>query len=640
MRRIDDMKKRPNIVRAIITIIVVFLLIPGMVLSSPLSVEAQVLDQVVLQLRWEPQFQFAGYYAALWEGYYEEEGFSVEIRSGFSEDGLALQATEEVQAGRADFGVGAVDILLANDQGEPLTVVAAIFQRSAVAYYMRHDTRVRTPFDLVHLKTARRVDDLLDIELQAMLISEGIDPGLLPYTQKQGSFVLADLLGGDYDVVPVYLGSILKEAMDEEISLNVLRPIDYGIDFYGDSLFTSRKLTLENPELVERFRRATLKGWLYALEHPEAVAASMAETFYPERDRQQVLSYNLFQADEVRELTYFPIVQMGNLHTFRWEEMHRLLSQLHMLQQPFQADHFIFNYENIRSEQAEEQRQLLLVTSIIALLVLSGVLLVTMASRSTAGRMEALFKEAEEENKKKEALMIYQARMAAMGEMVANIAHQWRQPLNNLGLILANLEDAYWHGELDEKQLMNSMNKSKKLMDRMSGTIDDFMQFANPTQNSEPFDPHEEIEKIVDLLEEKCRLHRITVHIFSEQETQLYGHANQFSQAAFNLIANGVDVLGERTPDHRAIVIHIRPDQQWVKIMVTDTGGGIPDEIKNRIAEPYFSTKPQQQGTGLGLYMTKTIVENRLKGHLTWDNWDKGATMTMWIPGMTRGEEA
>jgi len=235
--------------------------------------------------------------------------------------------------------------------------------------------------------------------------------------------------------------------------------------------------------------------------------------------------------------------------------------------------------------------------------------------------------------------MIYQARMAAMGEMVANIAHQWRQPLNNLGLILANLEDAFWHGELDEKQLMISMNKSRKLMDRMSGTIDDFMQFANPTKNEEPFDPHEEIEKIVDLLEEKCRLNRIAVHLFSVEETQLYGYANQFSQAVFNLIANGVDVLVERKPDHRAIVIHIRPDQQWVKIMVTDTGGGIPDEIKNRIGEPYFSTKAQQQGTGLGLYMSKTIVENRLKGHLTWDNWEKGVTMTLWVPGMTGGKE-
>lgn len=633
------MYKPENSKRVTALLLMVLMLIPAMVLLNPLPVLAEGLDEVVLQLRWEPQFQFAGYYAALWEGYYEEEGFSVEIRSGFSEEGVALQATEEVQSGRADFGVGAVDILLANDQGEPLTVVAAIFQRSAVAYYMRNDTRVRTPVDLVHLNTARRVDDLLDIELQAMLISEGIDPSLLPYTEKQGSFVLDDLMQGEYDVVPVYLGSILKEAVDEGIPLNVLRPIDHGIDFYGDSLFTSRKLTLENPELVERFRRATLKGWLFALEHPEVMAASMAETFYPERDREQVLSYNLFQAGEVRELTYFPIVQLGNLHTFRWEEMHRLLSQLHMLEQPFHADHFIFDYDRIRSEQTEGQRQLLLVTSIIALLVLSGVLLVTMASRSTAGRMEALFKEAEEENRKQEALMIYQARMAAMGEMVANIAHQWRQPLNNLGLILANLEDAFWHGELDEKQLMISMSKSRKLMDRMSGTIDDFMQFANPTKNEEPFDPHEEIEKIVDLLEEKCRLNRIAVHLFSEEETQLYGYANQFSQAVFNLIANGVDVLVERKPDHRAIVIHIRPDQQWVKIMVTDTGGGIPDEIKNRIGEPYFSTKAQQQGTGLGLYMTKTIVENRLKGHLTWDNWEKGVTMTLWVPGVTRGKE-
>ncbi len=611
----------------------------GIIMFSVLPVQAEGLDKVVLQLRWEPQFQFAGYYAALWQGFYEEEGFSVEIRSGFSDEGEVIQATEEVQAGRADFGVGAVDILLANDQNEPLTVVAAIFQRSAVGYYMKEGTRVRTPVDLVHVNTARREDDLLDIELQAMLIAEGIDPELLSYTEKQGSFVLKDLLMGEYDVVPVYLGSILKEAEDAGISLQVMRPIDHGIDFYGDSLFTSTKLTLESPELVERFRKATLKGWLFALEHPETMATSIAETFYPERDQEEVLSYNLFQANQVRELSYFPVVELGNLHAFRWEEMHRLLSQLNMLQQPFNPGRFIFNYDHIRSEQTESQRQMLLVTSIIALLVLSGVLLVTMASRSTAGKMEALFRRAEEENKKKEALMIYQARMAAMGEMVANIAHQWRQPLNNMGLVLANLEDAFWHGELDESQLMLSMDKSKKLINRMSGTIDDFMQFANPTKDKESFDPLQEIEKIVDLMDEKCRVHHIVVHISSEEEIQLHGYANQFSQAVFNLIANAVDVLVENKPAHRAIVIRILSEDQWVKISVSDTGGGIPGKIINRIAEPYFSTKSQQQGTGLGLYMTKTIVESRLKGRLTWDNWEKGATMTVWIHGVTKGEK-
>ena len=607
--------------------------------------QATPLRPVTLQLRWEPQFQFAGYYAALWQGYYADAGLDVTIRSAFDEAGQVRQATEEVQAGRADFGVGAVDILLANEQGESLSVVAAIFQRSAVAYYRLEETSMTTLVDLLDLAVARRRHDLLDVELQAMLIAEGIDPAQLPYTEKSGSFTLEDLTSGRYHLVPVYLGSLLLEARSAGVPVAVLRPLDHGIDFYGDSLFTTTRLTREDPELVEAFRQATLKGWVHALENPSEMAGAITAAFqetqagsyhlmgYDQPLRpSDLLAYNEFQAQQVLELTYYPVVEVGNLHPFRWEQTHQALTRLGLLTEPLDLNRFIFDYSRLQQEKQQHHQQLLLVVTLVGFLALAGFLLVTIASRGAARRLEKLFQREREENRRKEALILYQARMAAMGEMVTHIAHQWRQPLNNLGLVLGNLEDAFWHGELDEQQMIRSVDKSRKLINRMSRTIDDFMQFANPTIQQEVFDVRKAVQEVLDLMEERLRLHSIQVIFEGEDFLFAAGYPNQFSQAVFNLIANGVDVLVEQQPSQRIISIAIWREESWVAVAISDTGGGIPEAVGNRIFEPYFTTKPHKQGTGLGLYMTKNIVENSLKGTLVWENSQQGAVMTIRIP--------
>jgi len=136
-------------------------------------------EKVVLQLRWEPQFQFAGYYAALWRGFYAEAGLDVEIRSAVRPDRSVLSATKEVAEGRAQFGIGAADILTARDKGAALTVAAVIFQQSPVAVFAREDANVRSPADLIGLRVKRVPTDASDAQFVAMLVAEGIDPEII-----------------------------------------------------------------------------------------------------------------------------------------------------------------------------------------------------------------------------------------------------------------------------------------------------------------------------------------------------------------------------------------------------------------------------------------------------------------------------
>ena len=183
----------------ILLLILNALLIPA---ATPAFAESEdKLDKVVLQLRWDPQFQFSGYYQALWQGYYKEEGLEVEIRHGFDERRQVLRPTDEVIGGRADFGIGTSDILL--DMGNnQLKIVASFFQKSPTEFYMLADTPFKGIEDFNTLNVARRLDDTLDLELQAMMISRGIVPDDAKLRSASMSIAFEDLLTGRFDVIP------------------------------------------------------------------------------------------------------------------------------------------------------------------------------------------------------------------------------------------------------------------------------------------------------------------------------------------------------------------------------------------------------------------------------------------------------
>jgi PAS domain S-box-containing protein len=326
-------------------------------------------EKVSIQLRWDHQFQFAGYYAARWQGYYEEAGFDVDIRSAITPEGKILHAVEEVAGGRADFGVGAADILMAIDRGVPLVVLASIFQQSAAEFYIRKDAQFSSPADLLKLRVARIVDDLIDVEFQAMLLSEGIDPEkITPYPHQPGTAHLAE---GRVDVVPGYRISLPYEIEQEDISVKTLRPITYGIDFYGDSLFTHRRMIKRSPEAVERFTQATLKGWKYALDHPEEISDKISSQL-PRTARiagGNFLEFNRFQSHGVKDLMLYPIVEVGHTNPNRWRRMHEFMQQINIVKKQLDLDTLIFDPGKLEHERENKFYKIINIT----LYVITGI---------------------------------------------------------------------------------------------------------------------------------------------------------------------------------------------------------------------------------------------------------------------------
>lgn len=602
--------------------------------------EAEDYQKVVLQLRWQHQFQFAGYYMAQALGYYADEGLDVEIRSAFTPDGKVLNVPKEVAEGRAHFGIGAIDILMAEDEKTDFMVVASIFQRSPTEFFMLKDTPYSSPADLAGLKIARRRDDLLDIELQALLIREGINTASFPFCDHTGNFQVEDLTSGRFDVIPGYLGTINYYAKKKGIKLKYIRPVDYGIDFYGDSIFVRRSLALTSPELIEKFRRASLKGWEYALSHPEEVSRYIVEKYYPlAENKQEILEFNLFQAEKVREFTFYPVVQAGNINPYRWEQMYTTLCSLGLAHDDMNINDFIFDYESIKESREKQRQKLINVFTLVLVVVSMFALTVHLTARRTMAELKLAFEKQLEENKQKEALIIHQARLAAMGEMMANIAHQWRQPLNNLGLVLTNLEDAYKHDELTSDFMAASIEKARRLISNLSRTIEDFRDFLNPRTQKEVFYVYEAVVAVLDLMEDNLKFNNIAVKFAKLEMVCAYGYSNQYAQAVFNVINNSFEALKNNLCSDKRIILRIYEKEGMAVLEIEDNGGGIDENMGDNIFEIYFTTKHKDKGTGLGLYITKTIIEQKMGGKISWHNTEEGLCMQLAVPAFDGGEK-
>ena len=226
--------------------------------------------------------------------------------------------------------------------------------------------------------------------------------------------------------------------------------------------------------------------------------------------------------------------------------------------------------------------------------------------------------------------LLHQARLAAMGEMLGNIAHQWRQPLSALALVLGNLQDAERHQELTPQYLAQKIADAHRLIDKMSTTISDFRDFFRPDTAPETFDVSQPVGAALALTAASFKTHGIAVVTDFREAARITGRLNEYSQVIMNLLSNAKDAILARPSNGGQILVRVDRDGEQARVRVTDNGGGIAEAALARLFEPYFSTKPD--GTGIGLYMSKMIIEKRMGGRLSACNRETGAQFTVTTP--------
>lgn len=243
-------------------------------------------------------------------------------------------------------------------------------------------------------------------------------------------------------------------------------------------------------------------------------------------------------------------------------------------------------------------------------------------------RIDVGLKKNWEQNK----LLIQQSKMGSMGEMIGHIGHQWRQPLNALGLMFQKLDRVYHKQLLTDELMEQSMQKSMRIIKQMSKTIDDFRNFFKNDKKMQLCPLIDVVHQAQDIIEPALTSNHINLKINENCAQLVPCLKNELSQVILNIIANAMDALVGNNVEYGEITITTEEHQNEAYMIIDDNAGGIPEEIIEKIFEPYFTTKSDSNDTGIGLYMSKAIIEEHMSGKLEIYNTLSGASFKITLP--------
>lgn len=238
-----------------------------------------------------------------------------------------------------------------------------------------------------------------------------------------------------------------------------------------------------------------------------------------------------------------------------------------------------------------------------------------------------------EEAKQKDRKILEQAKLARIGSMISMIAHQWRQPLSQLSGILMELETTTRFKKVDNDYILNAIDKSDKMIEFMSNTIDDFRNFYKPDKKKEDFYVSDACKKAINIIDATLENLGIDLILEIKDDKKIFGYPTEFSQVILNIISNAKDILMERNIKNPKIEINIESKGILSIIIIKDNAGGIEEKNLEQIFDPYYSTKDSSKGTGLGLYISKLIIERNMGGDLSVSNNSEGAVFKIVVAG-------
>lgn len=228
--------------------------------------------------------------------------------------------------------------------------------------------------------------------------------------------------------------------------------------------------------------------------------------------------------------------------------------------------------------------------------------------------------------REQEQMLIQKSKFIALGEMISNIAHQWRQPLSELSSIMMTIKLRYTMGKLDENLMQEKTIQAEHILNYMSKTIDDFRNFFMPKKEKKEFYISDAINAVMNIIGSSAKSRAISINIDIQNNEKIVGFKNEFEQALLNIITNAKQIL-KQNPDILGpyITITLKSENDFILLSIEDNGGGIKVTPIDKIFEPYVTTKEDSGGTGIGLYMTKLIIEKSMGGILHVENTKKGA---------------
>lgn len=632
---------RPNSFRRALVPLVWLTMVVAAVLWTPTAARAVLpagSDKVTLQLRWFHQFQFAGYYAAKARGYYAEAGLDVDI----VERDLKVNPVDAVLSGEAEFGVTNSEILIHRANGKPVVALAAIFQHSPLVLLTTRTARIKSPHDLVG-KRVLMSTKTMDVELLGMLRQEHVPLSSMDVIDRFSR--IEDYFDPSIDAIAAYITNQPYYLDKKDVSYNILYPSSYGIDFYGDCLFTSEDQIRRYPDRTRAFRVASLKGWRYALENPdEIIDLILAE--YPTRKTREHLKY---EANAIKELILPEMIEIGHMNPGRWQHIAEVFRGQEIISSKVDMHDFLYDP---RAEEDETMEHLLYITGggLLAFILGSGVLgfFNRRLQARVQKRTEALtIKAAELEEANRRLTELDKVKSA----LLSSVSHEIRTPLTSvLGFVkLVNKEFEKSFAPLasgDPKLEARRERIAKNLRvvsfegERLTRLIDDVLDLARIESGKivwrdKDIDLREIVRNAGAVVQEQFARNPKTRLVLAVDPNLPLLHADpdRIIQVLINLLTNA----GKFTPDGEVRLTASTKDN-WIRIDVSDTGVGIPPEQMGDVFNMFHQVwrgdtlKNENYGAGLGLAICKEIVEH-YGGTISVDSEvGKGSIFTVKLP--------
>jgi len=346
----------------------------------------------------------------------------------------------------------------------------------------------------------------------------------------------------------------------------------------------------------------------------DAISKKLHDAISIENDKLAALKRNIKASIKLNIMTFMPPATHGYL--IKSELKNLFFTFYKVMQQeikiiPLNAEKGIVGiYINDQTAMMESRKMLELYTQNLE----------QMVKNESAKRIES------------ERVLMEQSKMALMGDMIQAIAHQWRQPLNALGLYVQDIPSAFAAGEINTAYVKRFKSETMNIVKSMSRTIDDFRNFFSPDKLQQNFCIEDALKDTLRIVSVQMSNHFIDIRFDGDKRHFITGYKNELEQVFLNLISNAKDAILERKPKDLFIDIKISEMESTVEITFEDSAGGIQEEIIGRIFEPYFTTKEQGKGTGIGLYMSKEIIERHLHGKLSVINGEFGARFIIELP--------
>lgn len=588
----------------------VLLILAAMAASAPVH----ALDRVVLQLKWRHQFQFAGYYAAVKQGYYRDAGFDVELR----EAGTETDTVEEVLSGRAQYGVGTSDLVLARAQGKPVVVLAVIYQHSPFVLLTPTSSGIE---DVQSLADKPIMMEKGAAELLAFFRNEGVDPArlkMLPHT-----FDEHDLLNGRATAMSAYSTDEPYKLKAEGVPYLTFSPRTAGIDFYGDNLFTSEAEVSGHPERVRAFLDASVRGWVYAMQHPEELVAYILANYPRGKSRDHLL----FEAAETEKLIHSELIEIGHVNPGRWQAIAETYAELGMMPHHQPLDGFVYE-----RDPRIDWRRYAWPIGIVGALALAGGgwALVTTRMNRRLHREVGTRRQAEADATRASE---------AKTRFLAVLAHEVRSPLSG---IISSLH--LWRQEKDPAAREEVAAIAQTSAHTLLQTVDEILHHSEMESGGDiaiqprPVQVRDFLCEIIAHFRASATLKSLDLGLEIDPAVPetLSLDPLRLRQILSNLIANALKFTDEGIVRLHASIESPAPGDQHLILEVIDSGPGLTPAQIERIFTPYAQADEtiahRYGGTGLGLSISANLAR-LLGGDISVESDGRtGATFTVRLP--------